>query len=48
MGLLDIIEKITEKTVETVVRLPEVPIRITKGIIHGVEEGLDKIGKALD
>ena len=58
MGLFDFIEgvidvaaelpgAIIETSVETVVRLPEVGIKVVEGAISGVEKGIDKIDDAL-
>lgn len=56
MGLFDdiidtVIEmpgKVLEKTVETVVRVPEVGIKAVQGITEGVESGVEKVAKSLD
>ena len=48
MGIFDFIEDVVEGAVETVVRLPEIPIRTVKGVIKGVEKGVEKIGDSFD
>ncbi len=59
MGLFDFIEeavdaavslpgKTLEVTAETVVRLPELPIKAVQGIVKGVEKGIEKVEDALD
>lgn len=58
MGLLDFISdpigsivklpgEILEKTAETIVRLPEIPIGVVKGLAKGVEKGLKKLDSQL-
>ena len=46
MSIFDFVEDVTELTVETIVRLPEVPIKIVKGTITGIEKGIEKIEDA--
>jgi hypothetical protein len=48
MGLLDLIEKTVEKTVEGVSSIPAVPFRIGKGVVDGVDKGIENISKVLD
>jgi len=48
MGIFDIFEDIVEKTVETVVRLPEIPVRTIKGTVEGIDKGIDKISESFD
>lgn len=48
MGLLDLIEKTVEKTVEGISSIPAVPFRIGKGVVDGVDKGIENISEALD
>ncbi len=48
MGLFDFIEDAVEGITETIVRLPEIPIRTIKGVTKGIEEGIEKIGESLE
>ena len=47
-GVFSLPGKIVETTVEAVVRLPEVPIKIVKGVVDGVEKGIEKLDDAVD
>ena len=47
-GVIEAPGKIIEKTVETVVRVPEIGIKATQGIINGAEKGVEKVEEALD
>ena len=40
--------KVIEVAAETVIRLPEIPIKIVEGTVKGVEEGVKKLEKAFD
>lgn len=48
MGFLDLIEKTVEKTIESVSSIPAVPFRVGKGVVNGVDKGIENISKALD
>ena len=48
MGILDLFEKVVEATTETVVRLPEVPIRAVRGVFDGIDRGIEKVGESLE
>lgn len=48
MGIFDFIEDVVEGAVETVVRLPEIPIRTVKGVVKGIKEGVDKVIDSFD
>lgn len=48
MGIFDLIEDFTEGAVETITRLPEIPIRICKGTVKGVGKGIEKIVDSLE
>jgi len=48
MGLFDLFEDIVEGVTETVVRLPELPVRTVKGVMKGVETGIAKVEKVFD
>ena len=48
MGLFDLIEKVVEITVETLVRLPEIPVRMVEGTIEGIEKGIDKVAGIIE
>jgi hypothetical protein len=47
-GLIELPGKIIEGGAELVTRLPEVPMRMAKGIQNGVSKGIDKVEEALD
>ena len=47
-GVIEAPGKIIEKTVETVVRVPEIGIKATQGVVKGVEKGVEKVEEALD
>jgi hypothetical protein len=46
--LVDIVEEATKDTVETVVRLPEVGVRVIKGGVDGAEKGAGELEKLID
>ena len=48
MGLLDLIEKTVEKTIEGVSSIPAVTFKIGKGVVDGVEKGIENISETLD
>jgi len=48
MGLFDLIESVARETVKAVVRIPEVPIKIIKGVKDGVEEGGEEVVDAMN
>lgn len=59
MGLFDVFEgaldalvnlpgAIIEGAAETIVRLPEIPIKAVEGLVNGIEKGADKVMDALD
>lgn len=48
MGLLDLIEKTVEKTVEGVASIPAIPFKVGKGMVDGVAKGIENTSEALD
>lgn len=48
MGLFDFIEDAVETVTETVVRLPEIPVRGAKGIAQGTQSGIEKLIESLE
>lgn len=59
MGLFDLIDdvvdaavklpgKVVETATEAVVRIPEAGIRTVKGVVDGMEKGIEKMEKSLD
>lgn len=47
-GLIELPGKILEAGAETVIRLPEIPIKAVEGLAKGVEKGAEKLGDAID
>ena len=48
MGIFNWIEDVAEGVAETVVRLPEIPIRTVKGVNKGLEDGVEKLLDSFD
>ncbi len=58
MGIFDLFEdlvdtaiklpgRVLETAAETVVRLPEIPIKAAEGLVKGVEKGVEKLGDSI-
>jgi hypothetical protein len=47
-GLIDLPGNVAEKLVETVVRAPEMGIKVVTGVVSGIESGVDKVSKTFD
>ncbi len=47
-ALFELPGKIIELGVETVVRLPEIPIKIIEGVTDGITNGAEAVEKAFD
>jgi hypothetical protein len=48
MGIFDFVEKIVEKTVETAISLPSVPIKAAKGLEKGTKKGIKEIEDSIN
>lgn len=48
MGLLDLIGKTVEKTVEGVVSIPAIPFKVGKSVVDGVDKGIENVSETLD
>jgi len=47
-SLIDLPGKILEKSVEAVVRSPEIVIKSVEGVAKGIEKGVDKVMDKID
>jgi len=43
MGIFDILETIVEKTAETVIEIPAIPLKIARGTVKGSRKAMSKI-----
>ena len=47
-AVVELPSDIVKGATETVTRIPEIGINVVKGVVDGVESGIDKVDKAID